>query len=306
MPKLKQAYCHWSKSLGELESTAFQVWGTPPYNCWKNRKDNLIQFGCYDVRDYIKLFLHRGKRFILWAGSDILNLKNNFLFNNGKFRTISKIFSGFPRFLDGWLDKHCENWVENETEKQALESLGIKVTGVCPSYLDIVNNYEMNYEWDKTMKVYLSTNEGREREYGFTTVLNVAYALPDVEFHLYGSNSWKEWWGLYAYKQKGRENIVMHGRVSKEQMNEEIKKMQVGLRLNEFDGFSEILAKSVLWGQYQIGKVKHPMIPSFKNDRELVAELKKIQGYKEHNFETRNYYLYTLNNFPWNMKKLQR
>ena len=52
----------------------------------------------------------------------------------------------------------------------------------------------------------------------------------------------------------------MHGRVAQEVMNEEIKEMQGALRLTEMDGFSEILAKSILWGQWPVSLIKYSHI----------------------------------------------
>ena len=289
----EQFQCRWSQSLGELEATHQEVWNTENY---LSRYAPTVFFGLYDLRDYIALWRHKGKAWVLWAGSDILNLKAGFVFNDGKLKLLSKIFRGNWWVLR--ILKKAEHWTENDTEKEALESLGIKVSGVCPSFLGDVNKFEVNYKWANPMNVYVSAGEGREREYGWTTVLNIAYALPDVNFYLYGSESWKKWYEENPAKQ--HKNIIMRGRVPKEVMNEEIKNFQVGLRLNEFDGFSEIMAKSVLWGQYQIGKVKHPHIPSYKNDMDLILKLNMLRHKKEPNLEVREWYRKNLNNFPWN------
>ena len=287
-------YCNWSKSLGGLENNAFYIWDTPPYEYLCHKHDNLIQFGMYDLSDYITIWRHKGRRCILWAGFDILNLRARFSLNNSKLR----FFRPFHGWMCKWLNKNVENWVENETEKKALNDMGISVVEVCPSFLGDMNVLNVSYKWNKRMNVYVSAAEGREREYGFTTVLNIAYALPDMVFHFYGSDSWKKNWETNSHND-GLRQIIFHGRVPKAQMNEEIRNMQVGLRLNEFDGFSEIIAKAVLMGQYVISKVEHPFIPTFKNDMDLTHQLKLLQKKKKPNIKVRDWYRAHINKFPW-------
>lgn len=276
----------WSQSLGELEATHQEVWGTGEY---RSTKEPTVFFGLYDLRDYLALWRHKGKAWVLWAGSDILNLKNGFVFNDGKLKLLSRLFRG-----NGWVFpilKKAEHWVENEKEKEVLESLGIRVSGVCPSFLGNTG-FEVSWKPAKPMNVYVSATGGRVEEYGFPIVERIAKDVPFAVFHLYGSD-----WNTKE------ENVIVHGRVPKEQMNKEISSMQVGLRLNNFDGFSEVLAKAVLRGQYAIGKVKHPHIPSFESDLDLILELDKIYHKEEPNLEARRWYLENLNSYPWNLKK---
>lgn len=277
---------YWAPSLGELEGNHQIAWGTEDYH---SRYEPTVFFGLYDLRDYIALWRHKGKAWILWAGSDILNFKNGFVFNDGKLKLLSQLFRG-NKWVFPILEK-AEHWVENEKEKEVLESLGIRVSGVCPSFMGQVN-LPLLFISNKPTKVFVSASGNRTEEYGFGIVERIAKEVPFIEFHLYGS-PWET----------KQENIIVHGRISKEAMNEQISKMQAGLRLNEFDGFSEVLAKAVLTGKYAIGKVKHPQIPTFDNDLELILELNKIYHKEEPNLEARNWYVENLNSYPWNLKK---
>ena len=83
-------------------------------------------------------------------------------------------------------------------------------------------------------------------------------------------------------------------------MNKETDRMQVGLRLNEFDGTSEILMKAVLRGQYAIGKVPHPLIPTFENDMDLILKLNSFRHKTKPNLLARKWYVENLNKYPWN------
>ena len=82
-------------------------------------------------------------------------------------------------------------------------------------------------------------------------------------------------------------------------MNEEIKTMQAGLRVLEFDGFSEILAKSVLWAQYPISRIGYPHIDSYTSNDELVYLINDLKNKTSPNTKARDYYLKTLNQYPW-------
>ena len=205
-----------------------------------------------------------------------------------------------PKPLADWINQNCENWVENEAEAMILKTYcGIEKVNICPSFLGNIKDYKV--EFVPGNKVYLSANEDRQLEYGWGIVNMIACLLPNIEFHLYGA----------SWKQQPLKNVIVHGRIPKKQMNEEIKKMQCGLRLNKHDGFSEIIAKSVLWGQYPITYLYFPKITQYVKDNcgqpfclhglnNLVHLLKKISKIKKPNLEARNYYLQTINQFPWN------
>lgn len=280
-------YCRYAPSLGALEGTPEEVWGTIPYKWWKHRNEPTVFFGVYDLRDYLALWWHRGGGWILWAGSDLRNLDQGFAFNDGKLRWLSKAFKGS---LTRWIVKVMSayhNWTENAWEAQILASRGV-LASICPSYMGQKDEIGLSYRFSAPCHVYLSASEGRQEEYGWGIVERIASWLPNHIFHLYGA----KWETQHA-------NVIVHGRVPKEQMNKEIAKYQIGLRLNETDGFSEILAKAVLMGQYAIGKVEHPHIPTFENDMDLILKLNGLAKKKEPNHEAREWYLKNLNRYPW-------
>ena len=68
-------------SLGTFEDSPENVWGTKIYKYPEDKFRPTCFMGVYDVRDYWALLRHRGKKAIFWCGSDILNLKNRFLFS---------------------------------------------------------------------------------------------------------------------------------------------------------------------------------------------------------------------------------
>ena len=288
-----------AKSLGGgFEGNPKDIWGCEDYT---DRTKPVVFCGMYDLRDYIALWRHKSKAFVFWCGGDIGNLSTGFVFNNGKLRWLSAISAGL---LEWWIYKvlkKAEHWVENEAEAWQLKNLpGRKVIecSICPSFFGDINNFPIKFRQGNN--VWLSANEGRQQEYGWGVVEFLAVKCPQIRFHLYGA--------IWKTKQR---NIIVHGKVPLKQMNRETSQMQCGLRLNKFDGFSEVLAKSILWGQYPISYLYYPCIQQYtlenngdptisRSVKNLINLLNDLPYKKTPNINGRNYYLGVLNKFPWN------
>lgn len=274
--------CRVAPSLGALEGDPNDVWGTITYNYAQHKDVPTVFFGLYDLRDYIALWRHRGKAWVLWAGSDIVNLRAGFIFNNGKLRWLSKLLRG-----NWWVRpilKKAEHWVENKWEHDQLLELGIR-SKVTPSFMGNVNDYKVSFKPGN--KVYLSASEGRQEEYGWWEIEErIAPTYPDFEFHLYGA----EWSSAHP-------NVFCHGRVPKKVMNSQIKHMQGSLRLNKTDGFSEITAKSILWGQWAWTYLPNPFTSFNQTYDPIEGFLSHLSG--KANRLAREYYLARFNKYPW-------
>lgn len=249
--------------------------------------------GLYDLRDYIALARHQGKAWVLWCGSDLQNLINGFVFNDGKLKKLSLLmrFKFVNKLLVAFLKRKAEHWVEDEDEYTKLKMLGID-SKICPSFMGDIEKFPVSYKQAVHPNVYISGHPGREDEYGFDFVEKLALRLPDFKFHLYGA----------AWEPKAK-NITSHGRVPKDEFNRQIKHMQCGLRLNMSDGFSEITAKCVLMGQYPITYLRYPMIDNFNTPYELEEKLRWVKKMRKPYFAGREYYINALNDYPWNVKK---
>lgn len=265
-------YLRVAPSLGALEGDPNDVWGTQPYDQSLHINEPTVFFGLYGLPDFFEMWRHKGKKWVLWAGSDITHFKNGYWLEDGGMIRMDN------RDMAKYINKNCENWVENEVEQKALKEMGIE-SQVCPSFMGNIDDYEVSYE--PNGKYYASVSGNNFKLYGWDKIEDMAAEHPQLEFHLYGNTV--PWVSKYK-------NVVVHGRVPKEQMNEEIKHMQGGIRLVEFDGFSEILAKSVLWGQWPYATIPYPHILTTGD----------IFASSRPNTEGRDYYRKTLNNYPWN------
>lgn len=276
--------CRTAPSLGALEGTEENAWGTPPYNPEKDLYEPTVFFGLYGFPDFFSVWRHKGQKAVLWAGSDIKHFVNGYwLDKEGDIRVN-------PKDLAIWLNWHCDNYVENEVEQVALREAGIE-SKLVPSFLGKIEDYEVEYRHSERPKVYVSSGNDRQIEYGFGIIEEIADRC-EVDFYLYGAD-WSS----------SHKNVIVRGRIPKEEMNEEIKCMQSGLRLNEFDGFSEITAKSILWGQYPISRIPNIHIDSFTTKNELIDLLNNLKNKTEPNLKVREYYQGTLNKYPWVSKQ---
>jgi hypothetical protein len=272
----------WAPSLGKLEGTAEQVWGIKKYNPKIDQDCSVVFFGLYGLPDFYELWRHKGPKYILWCGTDIIHFDHGYwLDDKGEIRLLTG-----P--LAEWINANCESWTENEVEAEELRGWGIKCK-VCPSFLGDVNAFELSFQRSDKPKVYASVSGDNFKQYGWDLIPDLAQKNLDIEFHLYGNN--KPYEPVINLK-----NVFVHGRVPKKQMNDEIKQMQGGIRPLKFDGFSEILGKSILWGQWPISMIKYPHILS-------IDELSTLKDKKEPNYDGREFYRSILNNYPWNQKQ---
>jgi hypothetical protein len=249
--------CRIAPSLGDgFAGTPESVWGTVDY---KNDIDPTVFFGMYGLPDFYTLWRHKGRKCILWAGSDIRHFINGYWLDNiGEIRLQ-------PYGLAKWINSNCESYVENKVEQEALKLAGIK-SKVVPSFLGDVNKFPRQ-ELKKEKRYYSSVSGNDFKLYGWDKINDLAKSNPQIQYYLYGN----------TIKWKAPANVIVRGRVSQQQMDEETKSMTGAIVMTEFCGFSEILAKSILWGQKPISVIKY-------------------------NY-TRKSLLLVLNKYPWNIKK---
>ena len=177
--KIKWA-CRYAPSLGALEDTPENIWGTESEFTEIAFNDPVVFFGLYGLPDFYKLWRHEGRKAILWCGTDILHFRDGYWLEDGGSIKIR------PKPLSTWINKHCESYVENEVEYAALKELGIESI-VVPSFLGKVADYEISYVYSKTPKLYTSVSGDDFKRYGWGKIPVLAKANPNIEFHLYGN-----------------------------------------------------------------------------------------------------------------------
>lgn len=254
-----QWYYKWAPSLGfGFAGKPENVWGVKKYNPKKHINEPVVFCGLYGLKDFLALNSHKGKKYVWFAGSDIRNLIAGYwLDNKGKIKID-------PKPLAKWINENCESWVENKVEYEALKKIGIK-SKVCPSFLGDVNDYQPQ-KLSKELRFYSSISGNNFKLYGWDLINKIALKNPHIKYYLYGNTiPWK-----------APKNVIVRGRLSNKAMNAEIKSMTGAIRMVKFEGASEVVLKSILYGQKPITLMEYPY------DRN---ELLKI-----------------VNRYPWNLK----
>lgn len=281
--KNKKWKCRYAPSLGGLEGDPKDVWGTDAYDPFQDDTESAVFFGLYGLPDFYTLWRHKGRSAILWAGSDIGH------FINGYWLDDKGLIRVDPEPLAEWINKNCENYVENGVEHEALMVFGIE-SKIVPSFLGNVSDYEISYEHNERPKVYMSVSGDNFEMYGWDIIERIADKC-NVDFYLYGNT--KPWESKHS-------NVFVRGRISKEEMNDEIKTMQCGLRTLQFDGCSEIVVKGCLWGHHVISYIGYPNVESFSTEENLIKKLNMLQFQREPNLKARDWMIKNLNRYPWN------
>lgn len=163
---------------------------------------------------------------------------------------------------------------------------------ICPMIFSEASEFEVSFQPSVRPNVWVCVHPTREKEYGLELIEAIADQTPDVIFHVYGKSNPLH--TLINLEYTHRYNIIYHGKVPEEQFNEEIKNYQAGLRLNTFDGFGEVLAKSVLMGQYPISYIYYPHITYTPTTDLLIKELNDLKNKTEPNFKGQKYWAETL------------
>ena len=141
---------------------------------------------------------------------------------------------------------------------------------VLPQFFGDSNDFQPCFKPSETPHVFINSHERREEEYGVGLITEIADHVPDVKFHIYGVKF-----------PSNQENVIYHGKVSEEQFNEEIKNYHAGLRLNKFDGNSDVVMKSVLLGQYPITYLQYPHIDCCETTETTKPLIRLLKGLKE-------------------------
>lgn len=253
-----------SSSISNWEDKIRKRYRLKNYVWWRDYNKPVVFFGFYKPKDWLKFFLHRGEKTIVWCGSDCFQV-------GLLFRLLKKVKA-----------KHiCESGVEWGVLTLALQQDIIKQ----PLFFGNTNGYNISYKQQKNQGVFIHINTRAEKESGYFEIKRVAYEVPEITFHIYGR----------IRKRKCPDNIKFHGHVSEKRFNKEIQNYQASLRLHEFDGFADTTAKSVLMGQYPITRIKYPLIDHAPDEKTVIKKLRELGSKTKPNHKARNYYIKIFN-----------
>lgn len=257
-----------SSSISNFREKLHNKFDVPEWNWWKDRNKPTAFMGLYHYRDYLRFIWHRGPKKVVWAGSDILNLRDSLWL---KLIRLTK----------------AKHYCENEVERQALCSLQI-YADIQPCLVEDLSGWEVSYKHSSQPHVWLCAHPQRETEYGIGLIEQIVEEVPEVTFHIYGVPPPELWFDNSIKEMRNlshvHERIIYHGKVSEKQLNKEIKSYQGALRLNKFDGFSDVVNKGFALGQYIYSEIRYPYSCR-------IQWLKDLKNKKRPDTEAREYWL---------------
>jgi len=263
-----------SSSVIGFKDRAEKTWGLERWDGIDDPVKEVVFFGLYHERDFSVFENDFTKRIVFWCGSDISRVIADY--------ERRRILKNYPE---------TEHYVENEVEQIELHNVGIE-SKIVPSFLDDFNKYPVSFKppTDRKWKIWLCAHPEREDEYGIALVKRWAEKDPELEFHIYGVEK--------QIRDKELPNMIFHGKVPEEQLNEEIKSYHAGFRPNFHDGNSEVTMKSILLGQYPITRIKYNDIWNYETEQQLRECFDKLKEQTEPN-KAREIWINKLNKFPF-------
>lgn len=263
-----------SLSVVNFKEKAEKIWKLQEWQGIDDQDKDVLFFGLYTMHDYDAWwYSDLKKRRVFWCGSDIINTLGN---------------KEFQRRLKLYPD--AEHYCETKEEYDNLKTIGIEAR-IIPSFLEDIDSFPVKYEPSDTPHIWMCAHPAREEEYGVDIAYRMAKKFPDYTFHIYGIYEW-----LQEEKPK---NVIFHGQVPGEQLNQEIRQYQGSLRGNVHEGFSEVPIKTILVGGYPMTRMKFDKMWNFQTDEELEEHLKRLKGLKDWNKEGYRHWRNKLNKFPW-------
>ena len=130
-----------------------------------------------------------------------------------------------------------------------------------PVFWNDITKYPESYEYSDKPEVYITSHPGRDVEYGEGYMSALSQVFPDLKFHIYGNDG------------ESTENLIYHGAISEAQMDLEIKDMQICLRMNNPDGFSQTSMKAILMGQYLITCIEYKHIDHATDMQDIIHHI---------------------------------
>lgn len=251
-------YSSISSSISNFAEKIDKRYGLKRWRWW-NLFQPTIFWGMYHLGDYMKFEIQQGPKIVFWAGSDILNLEKN------------------EEWQHRIAQKKAVHICENEVEKARLERMGVSAK-VQPVFFDDIESFPVSFQSSSHPHVFMTAHESSKDAYGVGVLEKLAKEVPGVYFHVYGIEG------------ENKKNVFYHGQVSNDQFNDNIRYYQAAIRLNKFDGFSEIIGKSVLMGQYPISTIYYPHIDYAESFQDIVYLLEQLKNKKEPNIVARNYW----------------
>jgi glycosyltransferase involved in cell wall biosynthesis len=247
-------YCDGMKFFGEsmIKNLGYRV-----YNPQTDIDKEVFFEGLYFEQDYAIFEKHKGGGIVYWNGSDAIRLTKN------------------PKWIEIVKAKKVRHLCQSKITTDILLSVGI-TSEHYPIFFGDIDKYDICYKHSTTPQVFMNAHPGREAEYGVDIIEGIAPRLPDVKFHIYGTERKTE-----------NPNVIYHGWVDEKIMDEEIKEYQCVIK-GAYDGVSQTMSKAGFMGLYAITLGGNDFARSAKTQDEIVNLINDVRKQEQPNLGFRN------------------
>lgn len=201
--------------------------------------------GTYTQNDVNAMVAHKGPGYVLWNGSDAIHLSRH---------------PDWQAALKGLPFYHAAHHDGLATEVTNLIDRPVEVS---PTFFHEPKDYPPSFVASKPAHFFMCTHAGRHLEYGVDAALEAFDKLPkDFHLNVYGDPP--------TLKSLPK-NVTIRGRYPESVMDLQTKAMHGALRLNRHDGTSQIVIKSILWGQWPVITTNWDLVQSLIMDRGMMS-----------------------------------
>lgn len=220
-------------------------------------------FWLYFADDYEMFKSHEGPKYVYWHNSDVRILYNGFMHE-------------IPELIKA---KHA---CHNSLLQEELAYVGIYAE-IAPFFYNDFSKYKPEKKSER-VKVFCTTNPGREFEYGVGYIMALSQRFQDIQFHVFGTDG------------DNTENLTFHGWIPEDEMDELTKDMHICIRMNKHDGVPQTCIKAMLREQIVLAYLD--IIGDMwetTNIEMLSFRIKESREYKELIIKDQNRFIKTLN-----------
>ncbi|MBW2018031.1 MAG: tetratricopeptide repeat protein [Deltaproteobacteria bacterium] len=231
-------------------------------------------FGLYFDQDFLQVLAHQGRKILNWRGSDALKLKGN----QARIEILEKV--------------EALHVCQSERQQAILRELGLKAV-VRPMLNGDPRAYWVTPFPDGETMLLVFWRRGIDDFIQADLFFEIAARCPDVIFHIVGDED------PDRFNRPGMENLLFHGFVSEETLEDLMDRCKGTLRPWISDGTPNIQTIMLLKGRYAAHSCRFEKVTQCRTADDYVEWIQWLKNVKEPNLEAREWWLDKLNNFDF-------
>ena len=248
--------------------------GLPPYVPSIHIEKPVWFFGIYFESDYLQILAHHGNKIINWRGTDATQLQRE------------------PRKIQIIKSTRALHICQSSRQQKILSDLGIPSI-VHPMVNTKIEDIEVSEFPKDSTHVLIYWRKGMDEFIGADMFFEIASKCKDVTFHIVGDED------PSRFNQPGLDNLVYHGFVSEDRLDQIMDRCKGTIRPWQSDGTPNIQTRMLLKGRYAAHRIKFEKVTQCSTIEAYVSWIHHLKNITRPNLEARDWWLAHLNNFDF-------